>query len=294
MKKVTVLDLVLVICLTVGLLAFAGAVAAQEEVHWGYEGENGPEHWGEISPEYAACSEGREQAPIDIPAGTPTNAGDIVFNYQPTALDIVNNGHAIQVNYDEGSFMEVEGKKYNLLQFHFHALSEHTVGGKHYDMEGHLVHQSEDGESAVVGILMSRGAENAAFEPVWGHMPAEEGEPETIEGVTVNAIDLLPADKSYYRYDGSLTTPPCTEGFKWFELATPVELSEAQMSAFEVIYDYNYRPVQPFNDRVFHVGAVPQTLPVTGGEVFPLAGVLGGFGALAAGVGLYLRRREAA
>lgn len=291
MKKLTTLILILGLVLTL----IAGAVLA-DEVHWGYEGEHGPEHWGDLSPEFAACSEGMEQSPVDIVATAPVNPAAIVFSYQPTALNIVNNGHTIKVDYDEGSSMEIEGKTYNLLQFHFHALSEHTIGGDYSDMEMHLVHQSGDGEYAVVGVMMERGAENAAYTPVWDNLPAEEGEVQTIEGVTVNAVDLLPADQSYYHYNGSFTTPPCTEGVKWFVLSTPVELSDAQISAFEAIYSANYRPVQPMNDRTFlsAEAAVPETMPATGGLAFPLQGALLGLGALTAGVGLYLRRRKAA
>jgi len=294
MKKLTVWRLVLALGLTVGLVAFAGVAIADEEVHWTYEGEHGPEHWGELSPEFAACSEGREQSPIDIPAAASVNPADIVFNYQPTALNIVNNGHTIKVSYDEGSSIEVDGTTYNLLQFHFHALSEHTIKGEYSDVEMHLVHQSAAGGYAVVGVMLERGSENQAYALVWGHLPAEEGEPETIGGVTVKADDLLPAERTYHRYNGSFTTPPCTEGVKWFVMSTPVELSEAQVAAFEAIYDHNYRPVQPFNQRVFYAGGAPQALPVTGGVAFPLEGLLVSFGALITAAGLYLRRRKAA
>ncbi len=296
MRKYGLLNIVLVFGLIIGVMAFVGTAAASGPVHWGYEGEEGPEHWGELSPDFAACSEGKEQSPVDIPASAPVNSAAIVFNYQPTALNIVNNGHSIQVNYDEGSSIQIEGKTYNLLQFHFHALSEHTLNGQYTDMEMHLVHKSADDEYAVVGVMMKRGAENPAYASVWDYMPPTEGEPETISGVSVNAVDLLPAEQSYYRYNGSFTTPPCTEGVKWFVLATPVELSDAQVNAFEQIYMGNYRPVLPLNDRSFLQGATaaPETLPVSGGIAFPVAWVLIGSGMLIVGVGLFLRRRSVA
>ncbi len=296
MKKLTVLNLILVLGLIIGLMAFAGAAAASGPVHWAYEGEEGPEHWGELSPDFAACSAGVEQSPIDIPQTASVNPADILFNYQPTALTIVNNGHTIKVDYDGGSSIEVDGATYNLLQFHFHALSEHTVNGNYSDVEMHLVHQSADGNFAVVGVMMNRGNENQAFAPVWDNLPAEEGEPETIGGVTVNADDLLPQERSYHRYNGSFTTPPCTEGVKWFVMNTPVELSEAQAAAFEQIYKDNFRPTQPFNDRAFLQTAElqPEELPVTGGVAFPAAIALIGSGLLTTSVGLYLRRRKAA
>ena len=222
-----------------------------EEHHWAYEGEGGPEHWAELGYPDAL---GSEQSPIDIPARTLVHDADIMFNYDSSALNIVNNGHSIKVDYDEGSTIDVEDTTYKLLQFHFHSLSEHTIAGEHSDMEMHLVHQSDEGEYAVVGVMMDEGTEeNDEYAEMWDYLPAEKGEVETIEDVTVNAVDLLPGVRSYYRYDGSFTTPPCTEGVNWFLMDTPVELSTTQIDAFQEIYSNNYRPVQPFNDREFSV-----------------------------------------
>jgi len=257
-----------VIVLTVLLLCLAPLpVAASEPAHWGYDGEVGPEYWGSLSPEYAACSEGKEQSPVDIPATAPVNPPGLAFNYQPSALNIVNNGHSIQVNYDSGSTLEIGGATYPLVQFHLHSLSEHTLSGAHTAMEMHLVHKDAAGRTAVVGVMIAEGAHNPAYEAILAHMPAEEGESETISGVTVNAADLLPAEQSYYRYNGSLTTPPCTEGVTWFVMATPVELSADQISAFQSLYDHNYRPVQPLNERTFLLTSnlPPAALPSTGG-----------------------------
>jgi carbonic anhydrase len=247
-------------------------VAASDPVHWGYDGEVGPEYWGSLSPEYAACSEGKEQSPVDIPATAPVNPPGLSFNYQPSTLNIVNNGHSIQVDYDAGSSLAIGGAVYPLVQFHLHSLSEHTLSGAHSAMELHLVHKDADGRTAVVGVMITDGAANPAYEAVLAHMPAEEGEPETISGVTVNAGELLPSEQSYYRYNGSLTTPPCTEGVTWFFMAGPVELSPEQIAAFQSLYDHNYRPVQPLNERTFLLtSTLSQTvLPVTGG-----AGVVG-------------------
>ncbi|MCP4542681.1 MAG: carbonate dehydratase [Chloroflexi bacterium] len=274
-------------------------VVADEGIHWTYEGEHGPEHWGELSHDYAACSAGREQSPISIPATASVNAANIEFNYKPTALSIVNNGHTIKVDYDAGSSMTVEGKTYNLLQFHFHALSEHTIHGNYQDGEMHLVHQSTDGQYAVVGVILSRGTENGAFAPVFTYLPLEAGDPETISGVTINAANLLPQEQSYYRYDGSFTTPPCTEGVKWFVMATPVGLSDAQFNEFEKLYSNNYRPVQPLYDRTFYSSSaaepVPALLPATGAESVDLATfglVLAGMASLGMGLLGYTRRRR--
>ncbi len=217
--------------------------------HWGYEGEIGPDHWADLGyPD----SSGNQQSPIDIPNGTSVHSADISFNYSPTALNIVNNGHCIEVVCDNGSSIEVENMTYKLLQFHFHSLSENTIMGEHSDMEMHLVHQSDTGEYAVIGVMMDSGSENSAYAPIWEYMPAEECEVDTISGVTVDAYDLLPSMKTYYRFDGSFTTPPCTEGVKWFLMNSSVELSTEQIDAFKEIYSNNYRPVQPLNDREFY------------------------------------------
>jgi carbonic anhydrase len=245
------------------------AEGASEGVHWGYEGEAGPEHWGELSPDYAACSQGMEQSPVDIPATTPVNPPGLQFNYQPSALNIVNNGHAIQVNYDSGSSLVVDGAAYPLVQFHLHSLSEHTLNAAHTAMELHLVHKDAAGHTAVVGVMIVEGAQSPAYEPILANMPAEEGKPHQIDGVTVNAVDLLPADSGYYRYNGSLTTPPCTEGVKWFVMSVPVELSADRIASFQSIYDNNYRPVQPLNERTFLLTSTPPPaeLPGTGAAI---------------------------
>src|SRR5262245_24554635 len=251
MKKANLWTLMLIFGLMLGAMAFVSPVVAQEPVHWSYEGAEGPEHWGELSPDYALCSTGQEQTPVDVPNATVTNPADITFNYQPSALNIFNNGHTVQVNYDAGSSIEVGGKTYNLKQFHFHTPSEHTMDTQPTDMELHLVHQSDDGQLAVVGVMLKRGAENSAYAPVFDNLPAQEGEPTPVSGVTVNARDLLPHERTYYRYNSSLTTPPCTEGVQWLLMNTPVELSEAQVTAFQQIIHNNARPIQPMNDRTF-------------------------------------------
>jgi carbonic anhydrase len=223
---------------------------AHEKPHWGYEGEAGPEHWGSLDPSFAACGEGKSQSPVDIvhADATPQDLPNIAFHYQPTAVKIINNGHSIQVNYDPGSYIEVEGTRYDLLQFHFHAPSEHAFDGQLLDMEMHLVHKSAEDKLAVVGVMLKGGAENAAYQPVWDNLPAEEG-PEQVIDLQVNAADLLPAEQLTYRYSGSLTTPPCSEEVSWFMMTTPVELSAEQIAAFEAIYKGNNRPVQPLNER---------------------------------------------
>ncbi len=227
-----------------------GGDGGDHTAHWGYSGEEGPSHWGDLSTDWATCKTGTEQSPIDIPAGTHAGMADgLSMAYDESAVTILNNGHTVQVNYDAGSDLTYGGKTYELKQFHFHAHSENTVEGMSYPMEMHLVHAAADGSLAVVGVFIDEGAENAALADVFANMPADESEATAIAGAAVNATDLLPADKASWRFDGSLTTPPCSEGVKWILMATPIEASAAQIEAFTDIDDHNYRPTQDLNGR---------------------------------------------
>lgn len=225
-------------------VAFAGGA------HWGYEGHGGPAHWGEISKHYHACKDGKAQSPIDIHASKTGKPVPIHFSYKGTAKDIVNNGHTIQVNMNKGSSITVNGKTYELLQFHFHAPSEHTINGKPADMVAHLVHKSADGKLAVIGVLMKKGKENKAMSVFWKHMPAQANGHMNLK-VQYAAQDLLPKNHAYYNYSGSLTTPPCTEGVNWMVMANPVEISSAQVQQFSSVMRHgNARPVNPLNGRM--------------------------------------------
>ena len=221
--------------------------------HWSYDGAEGPEHWGDLSPDYTACKAGRMQSPIDIAAdatGLSVGISGNDYAYQETPLSILHNGHTVQLNYAPGSSMSVEGEKYDLLQFHFHAPSEHTVGGKHYPMEAHFVHQDSHGGLAVIGVMIEEGAANAALADAWAHLPAHETAAQMVADVSVNASAVLPADGRYYHYKGSLTTPPCSEGVRWFVLSEPISMSAAQIKKFEDTAAPNARPVQPLNARL--------------------------------------------
>lgn len=223
--------------------------AESEKVEWGYDTENGPDVWGQLSPEYIFCAEGTRQSPLDLVNSTAVKLPAIVFNYQPTALNIRNNGHTIEVASTEENWIEIDGTRHELLQFHFHAPSEHTLAGKSFDMEMHLVHKSKNNALSVIGVLIERGSNRAAFDSLLAHLPNTPGEVQRIEHITINADDLLPSARRAYRYDGSLTTPPCSEGVKWFVLTTPIELSEVQIAAFTAIVHANNRPVQSLNGR---------------------------------------------
>jgi len=233
-------------------LAIGASAHAGEKGHgagrWSYEGEHGPEHWGGMSKGYEKCSKGARQSPIDITDATGGKLPAIGFAYKPTKLKLWNNGHTVQVNYEKGSFITVGGEKYQLAQFHFHNPSEHTLGGKAFANELHLVHKNAKGGLAVVGILLEVGAENPAYKDVFANLPKNADE--TIDTpVSINAETLLPGDRSYYRYDGSLTTPPCSEGVHWFVLKTPIQLSNEQIASYNGIFKKTNRPVQPRKGR---------------------------------------------
>jgi len=223
---------------------------ASDKAHWSYEGATGPAHWGELEPTSAVCKQGGAQSPIDLanPLRVPALSG-LQLNYNPSKLKITNNGHTIQVNYDKGSFAVVDGKRYDLLQFHFHTPSEHTVDGKSFPLELHLVHQASDKNLAVIGVMLAEGAPHGLLTKFWERLPRAAGEVET--NLSINAQELLPrALDDYFTYSGSLTTPPCTESVRWIVLRRPVEISKAQAAAFKGIFPMNARPVAPIGARI--------------------------------------------
>ncbi len=242
---------VFVVSLTLSASVLAGS---GHDSHWGYEGLEGPEHWAELSKEYAICGTGTRQSPIDIPVATPAKLPPIKFDFEQATLEILNNGHTIQVNHDEGSSITVDGERFDLLQFHFHTPSENTVGGKHHDMELHMVHKSAKGQLAVVGVFMKAGKENKVLSNIWEHIPSQAGDKKKVSSVRIHPVGLLPADRSYSRFNGSLTTPPCSEGVKWFVMQNPIEVSAGQIEKFTKTVSENNRPVQPLNGRFVLTG----------------------------------------
>jgi carbonic anhydrase len=239
-----------IVALVNGAFIFLTVSGQDKPPHWTYEGEEGPANWGKLDPAYAACSDGKGQSPIDIANPVKASLVNIRFDYQPSALNIFNNGHTIQVNYDAGSSITYNETTYKLLQFHFHHPSEHTINGKQADMEIHFVHSDDKGNLAVVGVMLMIGDRpDKDYGPVFDHLPAEAGTPEPSTDLRVNATDLLPDDRTFYTYMGSLTTPPCSQGVRWLLLTTPVTISKAEADAFAKLYELNARPVQPLNQR---------------------------------------------
>ncbi|MDE0193149.1 MAG: carbonic anhydrase family protein [Gammaproteobacteria bacterium] len=216
--------------------------------HWGYGSDDGPAVWGRLSPEYALCAIGNRQSPIDIVGATPADVPVVAFHYQPMKLEVRNNGHTIEVASTSENWIDIDGARYDLTQFHFHTPGEHTVEGRPFDMEVHLVHRNAAGTLAVVGVLVRRGDEHPVLDALAEQLP-KPGESLSIEEEKVAAFKLLPRASRIFRYEGSLTTPPCSEGVQWLVLQTPVEISDAGLAAFEAILGNNSRPVQPLNGR---------------------------------------------
>ena len=265
LRKITLFLPAAVLAFTLGVSSYSDAKSGgghgdghgskketHKSVHWGYSGKEGPSHWGSLSRDYATCKKGRNQSPINLTRAVKKDLTDIVFNYKKSGLNILNNGHTVQANYAPGSSIEVAGKSYELLQFHFHGPGEHQVDGVNARIEMHLVHKSSDGALAVVGVMIISGPHNSAFDNVWSFLPHEAGSRDV--GVLIDAEGFLPDSRGYTTYSGSLTTPPCTEGVKWFVLNDPVTMSAKQINAFGDIFHGNNRPVQPRNGRTLRVG----------------------------------------
>jgi carbonic anhydrase len=219
---------------------------------WSYEGTRGPEHWGDLDPDYAPCKEGKEQSPIDIRGEEKSDLPALRFEYKSGPLNIINNGYtAVRVDYvHSGDFLVVADKRYELTQFHFHRPSEEEIHGKQFDMVLHLMHKDADGKVAGVAVLLQTGAANPEIQELWKYMPRTIGGVQQIADEETNPANLLPRNTGYYTYAGSQTAPPCTEGVTWFVLKTPIEISAEQISVFAQLYPHDVRPVQPLNGRV--------------------------------------------
>ena len=216
---------------------------------WGYEPHNGPARWGTLDSAFGACALGKEQSPIDLSGARRADVNAVEFDYRRTGVTVENTGHTIQVNPEPGSGIVIDSVRYDLQQFHFHHGSEHTVNGARLPLEMHLVHRCRGGALAVVGVLFGEGEANGTLASVWAHLPPEPAAPVGVPH-SLDPSALLPARRTTWRYRGSLTTPPCTEGVAWVILTEPLTLSAAQIDDFAAVYPNNYRPVQPLGERV--------------------------------------------
>jgi carbonic anhydrase len=224
------------------------AVIAAGSSHWTYTGSDGPVNWAKLTSEFQGCN-GKNQSPVDLTGFIEAELKPIKISYQAGGNEILNNGHTVQVNYAAGSSILVDGINFELKQFHFHAPSENHINGKSYPMEMHLVHADKDGNLAVVALMFEEGAENKELAKIWPSIPADVDAKNSLTSPFAVA-PLLPTNHDYYRFDGSLTTPPCTEGVRWLVLKKPVSVSQKQVEAFaHVIHHANNRPIQAINAR---------------------------------------------
>lgn len=238
------------VCLTalVGLSTLP--VDAGTGAHWGYEGAEGPSHWGELDPNWHTCREGRNQSPIDLEGAIDASLPPLELHYAVGGDDEVNNGHTIQINYEPGSWIALDGYEYQLKQFHFHAPSENRIAGREFPLEAHLVHADADGNLAVIAVMFEEGAKNQALADAWQEMPEEPNTHHPLP-TRASAEALLPSNRDYYRFNGSLTTPPCSEGVVWIVMKQPVTASSEQIAKFARVMGHpNNRPLQPLNARV--------------------------------------------
>ncbi len=217
--------------------------------HWAYQGDGGPEHWGQMKPEFATCSSGKRQSPIDIRDGISVQLDPVQFDYKPSNFRVIDNGHTVQVNLAPGNSIEVMGRRFELLQFHFHRPSEERINGRQFDMVAHLVHKDLEGKLAVVAVLLDRGSVQPIVQTVWNNLPLEKGEEQPAKAM-IDLNSLLPADRGYFTYMGSLTTPPCSEGVLWMVMQTPVSVSPEQIGIFSRLYPMNARPIQSASGRL--------------------------------------------
>jgi carbonic anhydrase len=218
-----------------------------EKTEWGYTGEIGPDNWGSLAKGFELCDQGLRQSPIDVAGASGAYSPPVIARYGESTLVVMNKGGSAKVVAN--GYLSVDGKRFELLQLHFHGPSEHAADGTLYDMEVHFVHRSDDGQFAVLGAFMRKGADNSTLAHILEHVPTVAGEKATVPDVTIDPSDLLPSSGAGHTFAGSLTTPPCSEGLTWYVLSEPVEVSEAQIAAFRSLFGANARPVQPTNDR---------------------------------------------
>lgn len=244
MKNRCALFLIVIVSLFLAVNTLAGGTT-----HWGYSGHEGPANWGGLDPAFRLCAEGKNQSPIDLAGMIDSKLSPIAFNYQPGGNEIVNNGHSVQVNYTPGSTIAVVGREFELKQFHFHSPSENTIEGQSYPMEAHLVHADKHGNLAVIAVLYQIGKKNSELEKAWAHMPGQPDEKRALPR-RIDANYLLPHDRDYYRFNGSLTTPPCSEGVWWLVMKQVAMASKEQIEIFSRTMGHpNNRPLQPVNAR---------------------------------------------
>jgi len=231
-------------------LLLSSPALAEHHQAYGYGADNGPEKWGQLADKYALCEKGDMQSPIDLAGANAMGNVALTVDYETGPLTVSNKGLTIQADFAPGSTMTSGGMAFNLIQIHFHTPSEHAISGKRYPLTGHFVHATEGGKLGVLGVMFEEGAANAELAKILAAAPAGKSEPATVAGQTIDPNGMLPADRSVYRYMGSLTTPPCSEGVNWHVLNAPITASAEQIAAFEKLMGDNARPVRALNNRL--------------------------------------------
>jgi carbonic anhydrase len=226
--------------------------SAHNTKHWGYSAYVGPSHWSTLDTKFHICSEGNRQSPINIVPTSDIELPALNLNYTTGSQTIVNNGHTVQVNIKDGSVFDIDGVAYKLKQFHFHTPSENNINGTSFPLEAHFVHATDDGKLAVIAVMFEEGAENPVVARLWNRLPKLEIEKPLACGLSSQEVNsLMPTDKEYYKFMGSLTTPPCSEEVKWHVYKTPLTISKEQVETFYKLYGHsNNRPIQETNTRV--------------------------------------------
>lgn len=228
------------------------ALAAGDHPHWTYEGAGGPEHWGALSQEFAACSKGHQQSPVNLTNAHRADNENVKLDWKPFSPVVTNNGHTIQANATPGNTATFAGKTYTLQQMHFHHTSEHTIDGRSAPMEAHFVNKDADGKLLVLGVMIDEGKPNDEIAKLWAVAPSKQGEAPAKDAV--DFAKLVPTSSKFYHYAGSLTTPPCSEIVDWIVFADPITASKEQIEAFAKLYPSNNRPVQALHDRTVTFG----------------------------------------
>jgi carbonic anhydrase len=251
--KLRTFPLVVASAFAISALGCAFGPYTAPSTQYGYTNDRGPEFWGQLSPEFALCSEGKQQSPIDVGELTPTEPDSVVVHYQPTGMHIRRDQHTIRLDIDPGSFVELDGTKYALKELHFHRISGHAINGRQYPLEAHLVHESRRGKLLIISALIKYGHPNWQLIAIIRVSPKEAGgefhDPEMQLGIDKFIKGPKSKALQFYRYQGSLTVPPCTEGVQWLVMKNILDAHRVQQYAFRKLAPGNYRPMQPQNDR---------------------------------------------
>jgi carbonic anhydrase len=212
---------------------------------FGCFGANGPKHWGSLSPDWAACGTGEFQSPVDFGKLAPRTRRLTVDYDANTTGEIFNNEHTIEIEIAGAgrNLLTLDGVEYELDQFHFHSASEYRFERRGFDMEMHLVHRAADGSTAVLGVFLKRGTRSGALAPIFEALPDDIGVHHPIDA-PFDPAAFLPVRQTHFRYVGSLTTPPCTEGVQWVVMTEPVTVSDEDVAQFTRRIHFNARPVQ--------------------------------------------------